>query len=62
MKWVDRGNRSAAGCQRDDYRRRLRRAKSMGFESDVDRWRIDSKNDYGFRRNMMASGWTRETI
>ena len=62
MKWVDRGTRSAAGCQRDDYRRRFRRAKAFGFASVVDRWENDSKNDYEFRRHMMANVWTRETI
>ncbi len=62
VKLVDRGNRSAAGCQRDDYQRRLRRATSMRFESVADRWEKDSKSEYEFRRNMMANGWTRETI
>ncbi len=62
MKWVDRGTRSVAGCQRDDCRRCFARAKTLGFASVVDRWEKDSENDYEFRRTMMGQGWTKESV
>ncbi len=40
--WVDRGNRSAEGCVRDDYRRRFRRARQKGFEGVADT-RVDGQ-------------------
>jgi hypothetical protein len=61
-KWVDRGGRSAKGNMRDDYRRRWRRAKRLGYESVLDRFQRDEKDNFKFRINMLAHGWTEETI
>ena len=61
-KWVGRGGRSVKGNMRDDYRRRFRRAKELGFKSVLDRFQHDDKDNYKFRINMLANGWTEETI
>jgi hypothetical protein len=61
-KWVDRGGRSAHGNMRDDYRRRWRRAKKLGYESVLDRFQRDDLNKYKFRINMLSHGWTEATI
>ena len=61
-KWLDRGNRSVAGNMRDDYRRRWRRAKQLGFTSVHDRFMNDPKENFKFRCNMLANGWTEETV
>jgi hypothetical protein len=47
---------------RDDYRRRYRRATRLGFDSVLDRFQRDKKDNYKFRINMLAHGWTEETI
>ena len=47
---------------RDDYRRRYRRAKNLGFKSVLDRFQHDDKDNYKFRINMLAHGWTEETV
>ena len=46
----------------DDYRRRYRRARQLGYEGVADRFERDEKNDYQFCRNMLANGWTKETV
>ena len=62
LRFQDRGGRSPEGSQRDDFRKRYRRAKAMGFESVVDRWDNDEKDDFLFRRNMIAEGWSRADV
>ena len=56
-KWLDRGGRSAAGNMRDDYKRRSRRAKRLGYDNVLDRFRRDDANNFKFRVNMLANGW-----
>ena len=62
MKHQDRGGRSPEGTMRDDFRKRWRRAKALGWSSVLDRWDNDDKDDYLFRHNLMGEGWSREDI
>jgi hypothetical protein len=62
VKWVDRGGRGSAGNMRDDYKRRFRRATRLGFSSVLDRFQRDDANNFKFRCNMLANGWTEESI
>jgi hypothetical protein len=50
------------GNLRDDYRRHWRSAKQQGFLSKYDRFMNDPKGNYKFRCNMLANGWTEETV
>ncbi len=61
---------------RDDYRRRWRRARALGFGTTyaneagdqvvrgccVDRWDNDSKDNFRFRIDLQSKGWTREDL
>jgi hypothetical protein len=57
-KWGDRGARTAKSDQRRRFKRYLKRAHQLGFNSVADRF----FNDYTFRSNMIDGGWDEFTI